>query len=45
MYEFDQPFVVDSSKFEQAFGMKATPIKTAIRETVGWYQSHLEKRG
>jgi nucleoside-diphosphate-sugar epimerase len=24
MYEFEKPFVVDSSKFEKAFGMKAT---------------------
>lgn len=40
MYEFDQPFVVDSSKFEKAFGMKATPLKQAIHETVEWYKSH-----
>ncbi len=40
MYEFEQPFVVDSSKFEQAFGMKTTPLKEAISETVAWYRSH-----
>ncbi|PWH12353.1 MAG: NAD-dependent dehydratase [Anaerolineae bacterium] len=40
MYEFDQPFVADSSRFEQAFGVKATPIQEAIRETVAWYKSH-----
>ena len=40
MYEFDQPFVVDSSKFENTFGMKATPIHEAIKETVAWYKSH-----
>ncbi len=40
MYEFDQPFIVDSSKFEKTFGMKATPIKEAIKETVAWYKSH-----
>lgn len=39
MYEFDQPFVVDSSRFEQAFGMKATPMKEAVKETVAWYKS------
>ena len=43
MYEFDQPFVVDSSKFEKTFGMKATPMREAIRETVAWYRSHPEK--
>jgi nucleoside-diphosphate-sugar epimerase len=42
MYEFDKPFIVDSSKFEKTFGMKATPIREAIRETVNWYKSHME---
>lgn len=40
MYEFDKPFIVDSSKFEKTFGMKATPIREAIRETVEWYRNH-----
>jgi nucleoside-diphosphate-sugar epimerase len=40
MYEFEQPFIVDSSKFERAFGIKATPLREAIKETVAWYQSH-----
>jgi nucleoside-diphosphate-sugar epimerase len=44
MYEFEQPFVVDSSKFEMTFGMKATPMKEAIKETVAWYKSHPEKK-
>ena len=43
MYEFDQPFIVDSSKFERTFGMKATPMHDAIKETVAWYRSHPEK--
>lgn len=43
MYEFDQPFVIDSSKFEKIFDMKATPMREAIRETVAWYRSHSEK--
>ena len=43
MYEFDRPFTVDSSKFEKTFGMKATPMKEAIKETVAWYRSHPEK--
>jgi len=42
MYEFDEPFVIDSSKFEKTFGMKATPIREAIKETVAWYKSHPE---
>jgi hypothetical protein len=42
MYEFEKPFIVDSSKFERAFGMKATPMRAAIRETVHWYKNHME---
>lgn len=33
MYEFEQPFVVDHSKFERAFGAEPTPLDSAIRET------------
>jgi nucleoside-diphosphate-sugar epimerase len=43
MYEFDRPFIVDSSKFEKTFGLKATPMQEAIKETVAWYRSHPEK--
>ena len=43
MYEFEQPFIVDSSKFEKTFGMKATPMREAIRETVNWYKNHPKK--
>jgi nucleoside-diphosphate-sugar epimerase len=39
LYEFEEPFVVDHSKFEQAFGLHATPLKDAIAETVRWYRS------
>lgn len=44
LYEFEKPFVVDSSKFEKTFGMQATPLKDAIKATVAWYQSHPEKK-
>lgn len=44
MYEFEKPFIVDSSKFEKTFGMKATPMKDAIKETVAWYKSHPHKK-
>lgn len=44
MYEFDRPFIIDSGKFESTFGMKATAIREAIRETVVWYKSHPEKK-
>jgi nucleoside-diphosphate-sugar epimerase len=44
LYEFEKPFVVDSSKFENTFGMKATPIGEAIKETAAWFKSHPEKK-
>jgi nucleoside-diphosphate-sugar epimerase len=39
LYEFEEPFVVDDSKFEQAFGEHAMPLREAIGETVQWYSS------
>jgi nucleoside-diphosphate-sugar epimerase len=45
LYEFQKPFVVDSSKFEKTFGTKATPIREAIKETVAWYKSHPQRSG
>jgi nucleoside-diphosphate-sugar epimerase len=44
MYEYEKPFIIDSGKFEKAFGMKATPIREAIKETVTWYKSHLQHK-
>jgi len=41
MYEFEQPFVVDHSKFVQAFGNIATPHAEAIAATLDWYRQHL----
>jgi nucleoside-diphosphate-sugar epimerase len=40
MYEFEKPFVVDSSRFERAFGLWATPMEEAIRATLSWYRQH-----
>jgi nucleoside-diphosphate-sugar epimerase len=39
LYEFEEPFVVDHSKFEKAFGAHATPLGEAIGDTVRWYRS------
>src|SRR5215210_7359928 len=38
LYEFEEPFVVDDSKFEEAFGEQATPLRESIQGTVGWYR-------
>ncbi len=40
LYEFEEPFVVDDSRFETAFGGSATPLPEAIDTTVAWFRSH-----
>jgi nucleoside-diphosphate-sugar epimerase len=40
MYEFERPFVVDSSRAEAAFGQRPTPLVEGIRDTVAWYRTH-----
>jgi nucleoside-diphosphate-sugar epimerase len=38
LYEFTEQFVVDSSRIEKAFGLKATPIPEGMRRTVAWWK-------
>jgi nucleoside-diphosphate-sugar epimerase len=38
-YEFEEPFILDASRFEQTFGMQATPLHEAIQETLEWYRT------
>jgi nucleoside-diphosphate-sugar epimerase len=40
LYQFEQPFVVDSRRFENAFGMRATPMLESIAHKVAWYKTH-----
>ena len=37
-YQFDRPFVVDSSAFESTFGVFLTPIDEAIEATLKFYR-------
>jgi len=39
-YMFEQPFLLDTSKFESTFGTVTTPLATAIADTIAWYLSH-----
>jgi len=42
-YEFEEPFVVDHSKYAAAFGESFTPFDDAIKQTVAWYrEQHLQ---
>ncbi len=36
LYEFREPFILDSSAFTDTFGGLATPLGQAIPETVAW---------
>ena len=36
MFEWMDPYVIDSSKATEAFGLKPTPMKQAISETIQW---------
>ncbi|MCX7782757.1 MAG: NAD-dependent epimerase/dehydratase family protein [Meiothermus sp.] len=38
LYEFEKPYVVDASRFERTFGVKATPMDEAIRQTLEHYR-------
>jgi nucleoside-diphosphate-sugar epimerase len=40
MYEFTEPFEVDSSRMQRVFSLEPTPIDVAIRRTVEWYREH-----
>ena len=38
-YEFDEPFVLDTSKYESTFATAATPLHTAVADTIAWYRT------
>lgn len=37
-YQFDEPFIVDTSKIEQRFSLKATPLHEALTTSIQWAQ-------
>ncbi|WP_298162254.1 NAD-dependent epimerase/dehydratase family protein [Brevundimonas sp.] len=41
LYEFEQPFVVDHSKFIRTFGDISTPLEAALARTIDWTRGHL----
>lgn len=43
-YQFERPFVVDHSAFENAFGAQVTPHREALRETVAWHRGRTPGR-
>jgi nucleoside-diphosphate-sugar epimerase len=42
-YQLDRPFIVDSTAFEGAFDMAATPLEAALTATVDWYRARAQE--
>jgi nucleoside-diphosphate-sugar epimerase len=40
LYQFEKPFIMDSSKFTKRFGIEATPLRQAVAESVAWFRAH-----
>jgi nucleoside-diphosphate-sugar epimerase len=40
LYEFEEPFIVDDSRFKATFGDIATPLPEAIDATVAWFRAN-----
>jgi hypothetical protein len=38
LYQFEEPFVMDSSESEARLGLTPTPLDRAAEETVRWWQ-------
>lgn len=38
LYQFQQPFIVDHSKYARVFGAQITPHEEAIRQTLEWFR-------
>lgn len=43
MYEFEKPFILDSTRFTRAFGVSPTPLETGILATLDWFRTHPAK--
>ncbi|MBT2509375.1 NAD-dependent epimerase/dehydratase family protein [Streptomyces sp. ISL-98] len=44
-YQFDRPFVVDSSAYEAEFAVRATPVDEQVKVTVDWWRERLATAG
>lgn len=42
-YQYIEPQVVDSSAIEHHFGLRATPLETALEATLAWYREHMTR--
>lgn len=40
-YQFDRPFLVDSTAYEAEFAVRATPVDVQVKATVAWWRARL----
>ena len=46
LYQFERPWVLNTTKFQNAFGrFEPTPLPDAVRRTVAWYQEAWSDQG
>ncbi len=43
-YEFAEPYIMDASKFTNAFGAAPTPHREALGKTIDWFRRYLSAR-
>jgi nucleoside-diphosphate-sugar epimerase len=43
-YQFDKPFVLDTSKYESVFGTAGTSLADAVAATLAWYRARPDTR-
>jgi nucleoside-diphosphate-sugar epimerase len=43
VFEWTEPYIIDSSKAEKAFGLQPTPLKEAIKTTLDWYKEVISR--
>ncbi|MFJ6793493.1 NAD-dependent epimerase/dehydratase family protein [Streptomyces sp. NPDC091268] len=44
-HQFDRPFLMDSSAYEKAFTVRATPVEEQVEATVAWWRERLAAGG
>jgi nucleoside-diphosphate-sugar epimerase len=44
LYQFERDFVMDSSRFQQTFGVLPTPLDDAIGATLAWFRSEATRQ-
>ena len=38
-YQFDEPFILDTTRYQTTFGPAGTPLAAAVAATVAWYRT------